>query len=100
MPATGTWDNGAMGRARSGGRERGGGGAEAVTGNVDGGLAQLVPDRDRPRAWTLLIDGAPQSHVDLVDPSYLSFEYLRRVCHAVDPPAPPGTPLRVGLLGG
>ncbi|MFD4575060.1 spermidine synthase [Streptomyces sp. NPDC058417] len=67
---------------------------------VDGGLAQLVPDRDRPRAWTLLIDGAPQSHVDLDDPTYLSFEYQRRIGHVIDLAAPPGRPLRAVHLGG
>ncbi|MFI9726482.1 spermidine synthase [Streptomyces sp. NPDC052092] len=87
-----------MGRARSSGR--GQPAAEAVTEQVDGGLAQLVPDRDRPRAWTLLIDGAPQSHVDLDDPAYLSFEYQRRFGHVVDLVAPAGKPLQVVHLGG
>ncbi|WP_069769653.1 spermidine synthase [Streptomyces sp. LUP30] len=71
-----------------------------VVETVDGGLAQLVPDRDRPRAWTLLIDGAPQSHVDLDDPSYLSFEYQRRLGHVIDLASPPGKPLQVVHLGG
>jgi len=59
-----------------------------------------VPDPDRPRAWTLLLDGTPQSHVDLDDPVYLEFEYVRRLGHAVDLAAPPGRPLRVLHLGG
>lgn len=67
---------------------------------VDGGLAQLVPDPDRARAWTLLIDGAPQSHVDLDDPAYLSFEYQRRLGHVIDLVAPPGKPVHVVHLGG
>ncbi|KAB1986851.1 spermine synthase [Streptomyces triticiradicis] len=67
---------------------------------VDGGLAELLPDRDRARAWTLLIDGAPQSHVDLDDPSYLSFEYQRRLGHVIDLVAPPGRPVQVVHLGG
>lgn len=41
------------------GGRRGQGATEAVVETVDGGLAELIPDRDRPRAWTLLIDGAP-----------------------------------------
>ncbi|MGW3726996.1 spermidine synthase [Streptomyces sp. NPDC000851] len=73
---------------------------EAVAETVDGGLAQLIPDRDRARAWTLLIDGAPQSHVDLDDPAYLSFEYQRRLGHVVDLAAPPGKPLQAVHLGG
>ena len=67
---------------------------------VDGGLAQLIPDRDRARAWTLLIDGAPQSHVDLDDPAHLSFEYQRRLGHVIDLAAPPGRPVHAVHLGG
>lgn len=67
---------------------------------VDGGLAQLLPDPDRPRAWTLLLDGAPQSHVDLDDPAHLDFEYQRRLGHLIDLAAPPGRPLRALHLGG
>ncbi|MFG2571174.1 spermidine synthase [Streptomyces sp. NPDC048481] len=74
--------------------------ADAVVETVDGGLAQLVPDRDRPRAWTLLLDGAPQSHVDLDDPAHLSFEYQRRLGHVIDLASPPGRPLQVVHLGG
>ncbi|MGW4730478.1 spermidine synthase [Streptomyces shenzhenensis] len=74
--------------------------AETVAESVDGGLAQLIPDPDRGRAWTLLIDGAPQSHVDLDDPAHLSFEYQRRLGHVVDLAAPPGKPLRAVHLGG
>ncbi|MBV7698688.1 spermidine synthase [Streptomyces sp. TRM70350] len=73
---------------------------EAVVETVDGGLAQLIPDRDRARAWTLLIDGAPQSHVDLDDPAFLSFEYQRRLGHVIDLAAPPGKPLQAVHLGG
>ncbi|QIQ04705.1 spermidine synthase [Streptomyces liangshanensis] len=86
-----------MARNRRGGR---GTAAETVTRPVDGGLAELVPDRERPRAWTLLIDGAPQSHVDLDDPAHLSFEYQRRLGHVADLVAPAHQPLRVLHLGG
>ncbi|WP_037853115.1 spermidine synthase [Streptomyces sp. NRRL S-340] len=87
-----------MGRSRSSRRERGS--EQAVAEQVDGGLAQLVPDRERARAWTLLIDGAPQSHVDLDDAAYLSFEYQRRLGHVIDLAAPPGKPVRAVHLGG
>ncbi|WP_069173145.1 spermidine synthase [Streptomyces griseus] len=73
---------------------------EPVATPVDGGLAELVPDRERPRARTLLLDGAPQSHVDLDDPAYLSFAYQRRLGHVIDLAAPPGRPLQVLHLGG
>ncbi|MFE6225270.1 spermidine synthase [Streptomyces sp. NPDC057854] len=74
--------------------------AAAVSETVDGGLAELLPDRDRPRAWTLLLDGAPQSHVDLDDPAALTFEYQRRLGHVADLAAPPGRPLQAVHLGG
>ncbi|MCX4823300.1 fused MFS/spermidine synthase [Streptomyces sp. NBC_01142] len=77
-----------------------GGGSEAVLEQVDGGMAELIPDRERPHGWTLLIDGAPQSHVDLDDPTHLSFEYQRRLGHIADLAAPPGRPLQVVHLGG
>ncbi|MER6030330.1 fused MFS/spermidine synthase [Streptomyces sp. NPDC001851] len=93
-----------MGRSRSTRQKRdtrrGAAAVEAVAEAVDGGLAQLVPDPDRGRAWTLLIDGAPQSHVDLDDPAYLSFEYQRRLGHVIDLLAPPGRPVHAVHLGG
>ncbi|MFJ8081349.1 spermidine synthase [Streptomyces sp. NPDC096205] len=85
-----------MGKSRNARR----GAAESVVETVDGGLAELIPDRDRARAWTLLIDGAPQSHVDLDDPAYLSFEYQRRLGHVVDLAAPAGRPIQAVHLGG
>ncbi|MBQ0848811.1 spermidine synthase [Streptomyces sp. NPDC057621] len=72
----------------------------AVVEEVDGGLAELLPDRERARGWTLLIDGAPQSHVDLDDPAYLGFEYQRRIGHVIDLVAPPGRPVHAVHLGG
>jgi spermidine synthase len=74
--------------------------AERQVAAVASGLAELVPDPDRPTAWTLLIDGAPQSHVDLADPTHLEFEYVRRMGAVLDLVAPPGAPLRVLHLGG
>ena len=67
---------------------------------VASGTAELVPDPDRDTAWTLLLDGAPQSHVDLADPAYLQFEYVRRMASAIDLAAPAGKPLRALHLGG
>lgn len=64
------------------------------------GEAQLVRDPERQRAWTLLVDGTPQSYVDLDDPTYLGFEYVRRIGHVVDLVAPPGAPVRAVHLGG
>lgn len=73
---------------------------EASSALVDGGTAELVPDRERRAGWTLLVDDAPQSHVDLDDPAYLDFAYQRRLGHVIDLTAPPGRPLQVLHLGG
>jgi len=63
------------------------------------GRTELLRDADRRAAWMLLIDGVPQSHVDLEDPRYLDFEYVRRIGHVIDAAAPAGQPLRVLHLG-
>ncbi|MDT0443293.1 fused MFS/spermidine synthase [Streptomyces sp. DSM 41886] len=81
-------------------RLRRGDAGKALTEAVGGGLAQLMPDPDRTGSWELLIDGAPQSHVDLADPTRLRFEYQRRLGHVADLAAPPGRPLAVLHLGG
>ena len=80
-------------------RQRAGSGPDGSRRGVDGRV-ELLADLDRPRAWMLLIDGVPQSHVDLDDPRHLEFEYVRRFGHLIDLAAPPGTPLRVLHLGG
>jgi spermidine synthase len=63
------------------------------------GEYELLADLDRPRAWTLIVHGTPQSHVDLDDPEYLEFEYVRRLGHVLDLAGPAGEPLRVLHLG-
>ncbi|MGH3613825.1 MAG: spermidine synthase [Pseudonocardia sp.] len=75
--------------------------AAVVRAEVDHASAELVGDLDRPHAWTLILDGTAQSHVDLDDPTHLEFEYVRRLGHVVDALEPPGpTALRVLHLGG
>jgi spermidine synthase len=71
-----------------------------VARTTDHGAAKLMPDVDRPRAWLLTVDGAPQSYVDLDEPTHLEFEYTRRLGHVLDTVAPPGLPLAVVHLGG
>lgn len=71
-----------------------------VTRTVDCGTAKLLPDVDRPRAWLLTVDGAPQSYVDLDAPAHLEFEYVRRLAYVLDEAAAPGQPLDVLHLGG
>jgi spermidine synthase len=68
---------------------------------VAGGTAELLADADRDGSWMLLVDGTPQSHVDLEDPTHLEFEYVRRMGHVLDLAGPdPTTSLDVLHLGG
>ena len=67
---------------------------------VASGVASLEPDRHRERGWTLLVDGVPQSYVDLADPTYLAFEYVRRLATVLRLAAPVAVPLTVLHLGG
>src|ERR1700683_158355 len=72
----------------------------AATETADGlGHAELLRDADRRASWMLLVDGIPQSHVDLEDPGYLDFEYVRRLGHVIDTAAPAAQPLHVLHLG-
>ena len=64
------------------------------------GPIELLRDLDRPRAWLIVVGGTPQSYVDLDDPQYLEFEYVRRLGHVLDVAAPAGQPMRVLHLGG
>ena len=59
--------------------------------------ARLVPDEI---AGTVLeIDGRPQSHVDLADPTHIRYEYLRRIATVLDTLAPEGEPITALHLG-
>lgn len=49
---------------------------------------------------TLLVDGTAQSHVDVIDPTHLFFEYTRRLGHVIDVSGTSTSPLRVLHLGG
>lgn len=73
---------------------------EAITRDVGCGVAELEPDPDRPGGWTLRLNGIAQSYVDLTDPRFLEFPYVRCLAHLVDVVAPAGEPLRTLHLGG
>ena len=88
------------GRRRPAGRARTGSARVAVHREVRLGSAELLPDIDNTSAWLLFINGVPQSGVDLADPGYLEFEYVRRIGHAADLAFPARAPLRALHLGG
>lgn len=58
---------------------------------LDSGFSAVIrPDRFVDGAYELVVDGTPQSHVNLDDPTELFFEYIRRMGHVIDqlPPGP------------
>jgi len=64
-----------------------------------GFTADLRPDRWVPGAYTLVVDGTPQSHVNLDDPTQLFFEYVQRIGHVIDRLGDPGAPITAVHLG-
>ena len=64
-----------------------------------GYLATVTPDRWVPGAFTLTVDGTPQSHVNLDDPTELFFEYVQRMGHVIDQIGMPGEPITAVHLG-
>jgi spermidine synthase len=68
--------------------------------SADGG-AELRPDPERADGWLLTVDGVPQSYVDLADPTYLGFEYMRLMGDVADCcPGGAPRPLNVVHVGG
>jgi len=73
---------------------------EVRTRRLAGGqLAEVREDRWRRGSYELVVDGTPQSHVDLDDPTELAFEYVRRMGHVIDLVAPPRAPITAVHLG-
>ncbi|WP_213815869.1 spermidine synthase [Glaciihabitans sp. dw_435] len=70
-----------------------------ITLKISGYQATIEPDRWVPGAYTLVVDGTPQSHVNLDDPSELFFEYIQRIGHVIDQLGMPGEPLTAVHLG-
>jgi spermidine synthase len=57
-----------------------------------------VRDLDRPGGWMLLVDGTPQSYVDVDDPTHLEFDYVRLLADVLE--GLPHGPVSVVHLGG
>ena len=60
---------------------------------------EILP-ADRAGAFVLRMDGMDQSYVDLLDPTRLVFDYVRRIGDVIDAHSPAGEPLRVLHVGG
>ncbi|MGW0479122.1 spermidine synthase [Nonomuraea sp. NPDC003214] len=52
--------------------------------SVTFGEVELLRDLDRQDGWMLSKDGVPQSYVDLQDPTFLEFEYVRLMADVID----------------
>ncbi|MGL5817616.1 MAG: spermidine synthase [Phycicoccus sp.] len=61
-------------------------------------MADIVFERDGSLV-TVVVDGQPQSAVDLRDPQRLDFEYVQHLAMCIDTLAPPGA-IRVTHVGG
>ena len=61
--------------------------------------AEIVQDLDVADGWMLLLDGVPNSYLDLADPTRLEFEYQQWMARAVDLHTSAG-PLAVVHVGG
>ncbi|MGI8880514.1 MAG: spermidine synthase [Jatrophihabitans sp.] len=70
----------------------------AVDGEHVAARIEVLADTERPGGFLLLIDRIRQSYVDLEDPGYLDFEYMRWFAGAID--SLPAGPLTVTHIGG
>jgi spermidine synthase len=67
---------------------------------LSGGMRAVIrADRFVPGSYELIVDGTPQSHVDLDDPTHLFFEYIARMGHVIDQLRMPGEPITALHLG-
>jgi spermidine synthase len=73
--------------------------AEPVATLSSGLHATIRPDRWNDGSFELIVDGTPQSHVNLDDPSQLFFEYVQRMGHVIDLLAPEGQAITAIHLG-
>ena len=62
--------------------------------------ADVVVDPDRPSGRTLVLDRIRNSYVDLDDPTYLRFRYVRLIADVVAEEAPSGTIATLAIGGG
>jgi len=61
---------------------------------------ELLRDLDRDTGWTLMVDGAEQSYVDVDDATHLEFEYMQHIALVVDAVFDDERPLSALHLGG
>ena len=60
---------------------------------------ELLRDLDRDTGWTLMVEGAEQSYVDVDNPAHLEFEYMQHIAVVIDTVFVEAEPLSVLHLG-
>lgn len=56
---------------------------------IDTGDCELIADQDNSTGWLLKINGVMSSHIDLEDPLFLDFEYMRWMAALIESRWPP-----------
>ncbi|TNB76249.1 spermidine synthase [Arthrobacter sp. BB-1] len=56
---------------------------------IDTGDCELIADQDNSTGWLLKINGVMSSHIDLADPLFLDFEYMRWMAALIESRWPP-----------
>ena len=72
---------------------------DAPTARLSDGAIARVTASTYVSGSELVVDGTPQSHVDLEDPTHLHFEYVARMGAVIDRLRMPGQPLTAVHLG-
>jgi SAM-dependent methyltransferase len=68
---------------------------------IDTGDCELIADQDNSTGWLLKINGVMSSHIDLADPLFLDFEYMRWMSALIESRWPPsGVPGTLQKLRG
>jgi SAM-dependent methyltransferase len=58
---------------------------------IDTGDCELIADQDNSTGWLLKINGVMSSHIDLADPLFLDFEYMRWMAALIESRWPPSS---------
>jgi hypothetical protein len=72
---------------------------------IDTGDCELIADQDNSNGWLLKINGVMSSHIDLADPLFLDFEYMRWMAALIESRWPPksargGSTTSASMAGG
>ena len=66
---------------------------------IDTGDCELIADQDNSTGWLLKINGVMSSHIDLADPLFLDFEYMRWMAALIESRWPPSDVSAAKLRG-